>query len=834
MLIINSYRPPAGRAEVACEKLISTMSKIDNLRKYEIVIVGDLNMNCSDPNSECYKHVEKICNELNLKSCIDLPTRLTQDSNSIIDLILTNIKNINSFGVINYNISDHLPVFLIKKRVSSTNKKIWVKGRSYKNYDREKFMFKLAQLDWSILYLLNDPNDAWHMIFSAIMYEVDAMCPMREFKVHASKPEWYTAELIEQARERDRLARYAKRQKTKEAWENFAKARNQYNSDIKKAKNDYTIDLLERNAQNQTKFWLAIKDLLPVKSRVSPREVVDPETNELRDGVDAANVINDFFASIGSKLSSELPDIQSPYSPQKTNSKIDCFPQISLSKVCSLINSISTYKSSGMKQISSRLLKDALLAIPEQIALLFNLSLNTGIVPEAWKEGLITPIVKKGDATNVNNLRPITQTPIVGKLLERYVTDHITDYLEENKLLYEGQGGFRKKHSTVRSAYSLVSDVCTAKNNREYTLAVFLDLSKAFDSINHVYLIEKLENIGIDGNVRTWIINYLRNRKQSVRLEGVFSEKQNVECGVPQGSVIGPMLFLIYVNDIISLNLKSKVLLFADDTVIYYRGKDLENVSRQVQEDLDILSKWCCFNKLCVNVDKTKTMFFGNNFNFVNTDNCNLKLCDREIENVQTYEYLGIVIDVNVSFKDHALKIIRTINNKLYLLSLLRKQLTTKCAILLYKSMILPYFEYGDVFISACTEAILSRLQLLQNRGLRIAFKRDPLSSVNQLHIDAHLLPLKFRRKISTIKLMFDMKDNDELRDNSRLFTRLHDFITLVVPFPRTERFKRSICYVGPKHWNELPGYLKSINDRVEFKIALNNYFWNVFLDSVS
>ena len=239
-----------------------------------------------------------------------------------------------------------------------------------------------------------------------------------EFKVNANKPEWYTAELIEQARERDRLARCARRQKSNEAWENFTRARNKFNSDILKAKNDYTIDLLQRNAQNQNKFWTSIKDVLPVKSRDSPRKIVDPETNEFCEGIDAADVINKYFATIGSKLASEIPATQRPHTPSQTNCRIERFPPISLSKVGTLINSISTYKSSGIQQISSRLLKDALLAIPEQLVFLFNLSLDTGIVPEAWKEGTVSPIVKKGDATNVNNLRPITQTPIIGKLLE--------------------------------------------------------------------------------------------------------------------------------------------------------------------------------------------------------------------------------------------------------------------------------------------------------------------------------------------------------------------------------------------------------------------------------
>ena len=256
-------------------------------------------------------------------------------------------------------------------------------------------------------------------------------------------------------------------------------------------------------------------------------------------------------------------------------------------------------------------------------------------------------------------------------------------------------------------------------------------------------------------------------------VQTIFSRtKKGVVCGVPQGSVIGPTLFLIYVNDIVNLNLQSKSLLFADDTVIYYSGKDKEQVKTQILKDLDILTQWCYYNKLSVNVSKTKCMVFGNGFTACNTEVDNISLCGSVIETVQTYEYLGVMIDANVTFKDHLSKIVRNVNNKLYLLSILRKQITVQCAVLLYKSMILPYFEYGDVFLSACTVTDLSKLQILQNRGLRIVFKRNSYSSVNQLHIDANILPLSYRQKISVIKLMFDMKCNSELLDVRDLSTR--------------------------------------------------------------
>ena len=830
ILLINSYRPPSGNPEMGCEILKAGLQQVNELHKYEVVVVGDLNLDCSNPLSESCKKIENICTEFGLKNYIDIPTRITANSNTILDVILTNIRNVDSWGVLNYNISDHNPVFLIKKRKKSAKINTWVEGRSYKHYDRELFMQKLRDLDWSILPLLKDPNEAWKMIYGAILYEIDKMCPFRKFKINALRPKWYTQELAEEAKERDRLARRAKRLKTPESWERFTRARNKFNLDIKNAKNNYTIEMLEKNEQNNKKFWKSIQDILPARNNATVEKIIDPETGKLCEGVEAANVINDFFNTLGSKISSRLPSIPKPYTAFCTQCKFDNIPPITETEVISLINSISTHKSSCVEKIPSRLLKDALLALPKQITQLFNLSLTTGIFPDAWKEGKITPIPKKGTTDDVNNIRPITQTPIIGKLLERYVTNHVREYLEQNKLLYTGQGGFRKNHSTIKSAFSVVSDICNGKNNKEYTLAAFLDISKAFDSVNHNLLIEKIKDFGIGGNVLAWITNYLCKRKQYVVTAGNYSEKKITLCGVPQGSVIGPLLFLIYVNDIAELNLKSKISLFADDTVIYISSKDINYVKCQLQMDLDVISKWCCYNKLSINVGKSKAMLFGNGYGSCNVICPNLVLCDEVIGNVKSYNYLGIIIDENLTFNEHLLKIIRSVNNKLHLLSLLRKQITCVCAIAVYKTMVLPLLEYGNVFLSSCSETNIKKIQYLQNRGLRIALKRNWYAHVNRMHLDANILPVEYRIKLSIAKLMFSMKNSCNFRDERQLSTRLHDDILFIVPFPNSERFKNSIVYKGPVIWNSLPSYLKSIENQASFNISLKSHFWNNFI----
>ena len=218
----------------------------------------------------------------------------------------------------------------------------------------------------------------------------------------------------------------------------------------------------------------------------------------------------------------------------------------------------------------------------------------------------VTPIPKNGDVTNLNNITPITLTPVIGKLLEKYINDTVVEFLETNDNLYKHQDGFRKNKSTIKTIHKLANDIAMAKNRAEHTIAIFLDVSKAFDTINHDLLLDKMNKIGIRGGYLKWFRHYLESRKQVTVNNWMISDVCDVVSGVAQGSVCGPTMFLIFVNDLVNLCLNSSTLLFADDTVIYLHGKNTKELLTKVQENLNQIEKWCTFNKLSLNVKKLK------------------------------------------------------------------------------------------------------------------------------------------------------------------------------------------------------------------------------------
>ena len=335
-------------------------------------------------------------------------------------------------------------------------------------------------------------------------------------------------------------------------------------------------------------------------------------------------------------------------------------------------------------------MKDAFLAQIERFRYLISQILSTGIYPNAWKVANIIPIQKDGNVHSVNNVRPISILPLPSKIVEKIIHDRMRHHLEFNNYLDIKQGGFRKNNSTINTVAYLTNDIFNKINEREITIATYID------TVNHNILLKKLEKLGFQGNLFKLLKNYLTNRKQSTTANGYTSEEEGVSCGVPQGSTVGPLMYIIYVNDIISSIRNCKYYLYADDTIIYTSGK-IHECTQRLNADLSLFKKWCTKNKLTLNVKKTKYSIFGLKSQTRKIANHNLYIDNIKVDRVFSYKYLGITLDVNLNYNKHLENVIRTISYKSLLLAKVRKYITTEVAIQIYKTMILPVLEYGDI-----------------------------------------------------------------------------------------------------------------------------------------
>ena len=275
----------------------------------------------------------------------------------------------------------------------------------------------------------------------------------------------------------------------------------------------------------------------------------------------------------------------------------------------------------------------------------------TGIFPNELKKANVVPIFKSGDDMVFSNYRPVSVLPIFSKLLERLVYNRLIKFINDNKLLYDYQFGFQRGKSTQLAVMMLVDKITEALDNKECVIGIFLDFSKAFDTVDHEILLLKLEKYGIQGTELQWLNDYLSNRRQYVTCSNYKSSFGTITCGVPQGSILGPLLFLMYINDLSKVSEYCFSLLFADDTNMYHTGKDMKKVCDQVNEDLKNVQEWLNCNKLSLNIRKTHYMIFTPRNKII--DDIDVKFCNNVIERVYVTKFLGVQIDSQLTWKTH-------------------------------------------------------------------------------------------------------------------------------------------------------------------------------------
>ena len=328
-----------------------------------------------------------------------------------------------------------------------------------------------------------------------------------------------------------------------------------------------------------------------------------------------ADKLNKFFVNVGPETEKTVPKVPhaSPEKYLKNRNQFDLIiAHISEEEVLNIINSLPK-KSSGPTSIPLRLLEDVADLIITPLCHIINLSFRTGIFPDILKISKVVAIHKGGSTQELNNFRPISLLSIFDKIIEKIMHKRMYEFFEDNNILYELQFGFRKEMSTGHSLVEITEEIKESIDNGKFGCGIFIDLKKAFDTVNHQILLTKLEHYGIRGALLKWFESYLTDRKQYVFHNGIASSMETITCGVPQGSVLGPLLFLIYVNDLPNISDKLRFFLFADDTNIYYDSDDLLELEKTVNQELRKLSQWLNINRLALNVGKTNFVIFRAN-----------------------------------------------------------------------------------------------------------------------------------------------------------------------------------------------------------------------------
>ena len=373
---------------------------------------------------------------------------------------------------------------------------------------------------------------------------------------------------------------------------------------------------------------------------------------------------------------------------------------------------------------------------------MINQVFNTGIFPERLKLAKVIPVFKKGDSKLINNYRPISLLPVISKVLEKIIANQLSQYFEDNKLFHDNQYGFRTGLSTEYATIELTYRILSNMDRNEIPFSIFLDLSKAFDTLDHTILLQKLKHYGIDGKALHLCESYLTNRSQYVEINGVKSGQLPITTGVPQGSILGPLLFIIYINDFSLSSQAFTFISYADDTTLFSTVSNLTNTPNidpncLINEELFKINEWLEINKLSLNIAKTKFMLFHMHNKKVNT--LTPKICNTIIEKVEEFNFLGLTLDTHVNWKKHSEKVSNKCSRIIGILNRLKHTLPQRIKIMLYNSLLLPHINYClTTWGYQC-----HRLQKLQKRAIRII----TLSKYND-----HTAPLFKKLNLLTIK----------------------------------------------------------------------------------
>ena len=626
-------------------------------------------------------------------------------------------------------------------------------------------------------------------------------CPLKTFRSKELSPVWLTHDVIMLSLDRDRAWAKALQSDDENDWALARRLRNWANNAVKAAKANFLRNELETNHKDPKKFWRNIKDVLPDQSS----GIIDIK-NPLKE--QQAQEVNNFFANIGSGLSTKFgPEtLDLRFENAVGNGEELHIEPISQPEVVRLIGSISVYKSSGIDNVSARVIKDFLSLISRELTLLFNNILETGVFPDKWKMATVTPIPKVSNATLPTELRPISLLPIPGKLLEKYITKNIVQFLEAKEFFSDSQSGFRKGKSTAGATSKLLDKIICDLNDSKTSVAAYLDVQKAFDSINHNILLRKLRSCGLGVQICTLLRNYLHNRAQKTKLHNAQSDLKPVRIGVPQGSTLGPVLFIIYINDLAETLENVHPYMYADDTVLYFAHNNRKTLRKKMQCDLNAVEKWFTVNRLSLNISKTKVMTFMSDHKRKNELPLRFLMKGKIIDEVNCYKYLGTTLDNRLSGDSQHSKLTQTLSLKLRTFGRIRRFLTTGAALTVYKSTILPLIDYNDHFQQLWNLDKLYKLQRMQNWGLRIVyFSDEPKPEENELHTKANLMLLKHRRVLHLLSVMYHRSKNNRYLDDRNLNTRQFAKIKFKVINPVIKKAFQSTNYRGAMVWDKLP-----------------------------
>ena len=850
ILIGILYRPPDQSKFL--DKLSTAISETDNFDAQEVYILGDLNINLINnqkhtPNG--IKRYKEFCSLNGLKQLLTLPTRITKTSTSLLDHVLTNSADrVSQFGAVDTGLSDHQLIYCTRKITrTKTNVHKYIKTRSLKNYSQTLFLYKLRKVNFPDYSNFKDINNAYSDFTEKVTSVIDEIAPIKEIRVKNNSQDWFDAEINEEIERRDKSLAKFKKSRLHSDNESYKKARNKVQRMIKDKKKNFFTGKLNENIGKPKELWKSLKSLgLPSKKSSCSTICLEKDGILSFDPKANAEIFKDFYSNLANDLVKKLPNPPNKYGKDAVKKyyenlnpvgKSFSFEPVAYTSVLKLLQQLNPHKSAGIDNLTGKFLKEGAPVLASPITNLINLSISLSSFPDDCKIAKLKPLYKKEAKTKPKNYRPISLLPLISKIIERIIHDQTQVFLDENKILFTYQSGFRKHYSTDTCLSYLTDRVRNGFEKGSLTGMILIDLQKAFDTIDHKILTEKMNCLGFAESTIRWYKSYLTNRCFIVNVGNDFSSPGKLLCGVPQGSILGPLLFLLYVNDMPQA-VNSDLLLYADDTCLIYTGKDINTIEEQLNTDFSSLCDWFVDNKLSVHFgeEKTKSILFGTKRQLKNQRDLDLRYGDLKIKQHSKVTYLGCILDNDLSGESMATKVLRLVNNRLKFLYRKQKFLTLSLRRLLCNALIQPHYDYAcSAWYPSLNKRLSKKIQTSQNKCIRYCLNLDNRAHVGiDEFIKINWLPtkervaqcicvniFKFFNKMSP-QYMSEIFHPSHSRYNTRMAT-----LKLDLPFRQSCPGQKTISYLGPNIWNNLAAETKLRRSVNSFKHDIKKLFFD-------
>lgn len=783
LYVVCMYRPPSCDIPCFHERLENLLSGFPVGAR--IILAGDLNINFDDKQSLSTLALCNVFQSFNLRMHVTGPTRIAQGSATTLDYICSNfdIDEIEC-NVVSAGLSDHEAIlirFPFKQQQCRVKQKM---GRIFSARNFSKFEADCSLVQWNHISQSANPLSMFH---KQLCRSFNKCFPKKKIRPKKNKKPWVTKGIKASARNLRCLHYIRKFNLHNDVFVNYYNNyRRLYRHIIRCAKKGYYSDRISKAGNRTRENWSIINE---IRCRGSVRNSVNLNPD----------ILNNFYCSIAANITSNISCQKDPldyladvHIPQTFH----LYPT-NLTELKEIFSQIKNKNSAGYDDISVRILENlpesALCALVGAI----NGSFETGEFPSCLGLAVVVPLHKGGKTDDPSDYRPISLLATLSKVVEKLVRVRLVEFLSRFNILSSFQFGFQAAKSTSDAIFALLEKIYLCINDGEVAAAVFCDFSKAFDCVDREVLLRKLQRYGIRGVAHGWFSTYLSGRVQTVRVDGEFSEPLSIGCGVPQGSVLGPILFLLYLNDITNLNIQGGFTLFADDTTILWRSSSGDLLEGAMSEDLCRIKEWCDSNSLCLNIDKTKILAFG-------FDNISLHIENEQIENKTVVNFLGISIDKKLKFEEHIFGLSRRLSSGCFAIRVVSAELDTSTARMVYFSLFESHIRYGIVFWGLCNHQLFNSIFVLQKRAIRYMCRVRSRDHCRPLFIRHGILTLVCLFILETVSLLHKKYFNQPESASVRHTYETRQSQNIRLPIPRLTLTKRSIIYESLKLYNHL------------------------------